>query len=241
MRLLLDTNLWSDIGDEGVAAEFDSLVQQHGIEVLVPPSILVEVCRLSAPELRTPIIRVLAIGPRRRLPTEAESASAELVAEIRRLRPQWMRKMPDTARIASLNSFWTRTVWREALEDSERLHQYEVGGDRLRQDLMQNQRVQRRQLLETGFVLRPLTALMVDEGAAGFGREAEGWPDQPVEAWRMSSYELFWHQLATVSGRAVVTKEDTTWADWVAADGEGGLDDLGEVVDLAWGGFVESA
>jgi hypothetical protein len=102
MRLILDTNLWSDIGDEGVAAEFDDLVARQGIEVLVPPSILVEVCRLSVRELRDPIVRALATGPRRRLPTEAESESAELVAEIRRAKPHWMRKMPDSARVASL-------------------------------------------------------------------------------------------------------------------------------------------
>ncbi|TDD58014.1 hypothetical protein E1263_20880 [Kribbella antibiotica] len=217
MRLILDTNLWSDIGDEAVAPEFDDLVRQRGLEILVPPSILVEVCRLSVPELRDPIIRALAIGPRRRLATEAESESAELVAEVRRLRPAWMRKTPDTAKVHSLNAFWTKKVWRTALADSQRIYNYEVGSRRLHEDLMKDQKDQRKQLLETNFAMRPLTALEVREGTAGFGREAEGWPSEPVEAWRMSCYELFWHQLVTIAGRSVLTKEDATFADWVGA------------------------
>jgi hypothetical protein len=99
-------------------------------------------------ELRDPIVRALAIGPRRRLPTEAELESAEVVAEIRRLRPQWMRRMPDSARVASLNAFWTRQVWRIALEDSERLHEFEVGARPVHQYLTEHQRDQRRQLIE---------------------------------------------------------------------------------------------
>jgi hypothetical protein len=59
--------------------------------------------------------------------------------------------------------------------------------------------------------------LVVSEGTAGFGREADGWLDEPVEVWRMSTFELYWRQLVTVAGRAVLTKEDTTWADWVGA------------------------
>jgi hypothetical protein len=56
-------------------------------------------------------------------------------------------------------------------------------------------------LRETGFAVRPLTALVIGGGTAGFGREADDWPDEPVQAWRMSSYELYWYQLVTVSGR----------------------------------------
>ncbi|SCG60546.1 hypothetical protein GA0070213_106357 [Micromonospora humi] len=69
------------------------------------PSTLMEVIRLPAPEARQRIISAMGTGPRRRLATEAESESAEVVAEVRRVRPQWLRSMPDTARVASLNTF----------------------------------------------------------------------------------------------------------------------------------------
>ncbi|MFB6726018.1 hypothetical protein ACFCV3_37955 [Kribbella sp. NPDC056345] len=49
-------------------------------------------------------------------------------------------------------------------------------------------------MLETGFALRPLTALVIGEGTAGFGRDAAGWPDQPVAAWRMSSSGTGWQR-----------------------------------------------
>jgi hypothetical protein len=37
-----------------------------------------------------------------------------------------MRSMPDTANVASLNGFWTRRIWRQALRDSQPLHDYEM-------------------------------------------------------------------------------------------------------------------
>jgi hypothetical protein len=117
VRVILDTNLWSSIGDEGVARSFDAVVATRGFEVLLPPSTLLEIIRLPEMKARQRIITAVATGRRRRLPTEAQSESAEAVAEIRRVRPGWMRSMPDTARVASLNAFWTRRVWRQALED----------------------------------------------------------------------------------------------------------------------------
>jgi hypothetical protein len=33
MRPILDTNLWSDVGDEGVTAEFDDFARKPGLEV----------------------------------------------------------------------------------------------------------------------------------------------------------------------------------------------------------------
>lgn len=44
-----------------------------------------------------------------------------------------------------------------------------------------------------------------------------GWTGEPVEIWRIWLRDFYWFQLAVVSGRAVITKEDTTAADWVGA------------------------
>lgn len=127
MRIILDTNLWSSIGDEMAARPFDTLMKSHTLEVVVPPSTLLEVMRLPVTEARDRIIHALGTGPRRRLPTEVQSESAEVVSEVRRTRPHWMRSMPDTTRVWSLNNFWTKQIWRAALENSQILYERGVG------------------------------------------------------------------------------------------------------------------
>lgn len=80
VRIMLDTNLWSSIGDEGVATSFDALMTARGFDVLVAPSVLLEVIRIPVPQARQRIIRAMGIGPRRRLATEAQSESTEVIA-----------------------------------------------------------------------------------------------------------------------------------------------------------------
>jgi hypothetical protein len=80
-----------------VASSFDALMKSRSLQVVVPPSTLVEVLDLPKTEARDRIIEALAKGPRRRLPTEAQSMSDEIVSEARRIRSGWMRSMPDKA------------------------------------------------------------------------------------------------------------------------------------------------
>jgi hypothetical protein len=47
------------------------------------------------------------------------------------------------------------------------------------------------------------------------GREPPGWSGRPIAAWRAFNHLLFWNQLANVPQRALLTGEDTTYADWV--------------------------
>jgi hypothetical protein len=44
-----------------------------------------------------------------------------------------------------------------------------------------------------------------------------GWSGEPVEIWRIMLRDYYWFQLSILAGRAVVTREDTTAADWVGA------------------------
>src|SRR5262249_1751670 len=126
MRVILDTNLWSSIRDEETERAFDALMNSRGLRVVVPPSTLLEVVRIPVPEARQQIIHALATGKRDRLPTEAESECMEVVSEMRRARNQWMRTIPHTSRTWSLNNFWTKKIWKEALQDSQRLHDHEM-------------------------------------------------------------------------------------------------------------------
>jgi hypothetical protein len=219
MRVMLDTNLWSSIGDEGVARSFDALMTARGFEVLVAPSMLLEVIGLPVPQARQRIITAMGTGRRRRLATEAQSESAEVVAEVRRARPAWMRSIPDTATVTSLNTFWTKRVWRQALRDSQRFHDFET---RQRQRamsnvLVQNQRDQRNRMLRTDFRIRPLTAIVATPSSDAPDWYLAGWSGDPVEMWRLECRDVYWRELAVVGGRAVLTREDATMADWIGA------------------------
>ncbi|MBM0232484.1 hypothetical protein AB0B39_27635 [Micromonospora sp. NPDC049114] len=218
MRVLLDTNIWSSLGDEGTSRPFRDFMQSRGLEVLVTPSTLVEVMDLPVPAPRQRIIEALITGSRRRLPTEAMSESAEVVAEIRRARPAWLRAMPDTATVASLNTFWTRTIWRQARETSERLHLWQQAQPPIAPHIVRQQRRQRHDVLETRFSFRPLTAIKARLAPETPDHYRAGWIEgDEVDAWRAELRDLYWHQLVVVPGRAVVTRQDTTFADWVGA------------------------
>ena len=111
MRVAMDTNLWSSIRGEETEKSFEALINSRGLRVIVPPSVLVEVVRIPVAEARQQVIHALATGRRDRLPTEAESESLEVVSEVKRIRPQWMRTIPNTGRTWSLIIFWTKKIW----------------------------------------------------------------------------------------------------------------------------------
>jgi len=200
-----------------VAKQFDVLMKSRSFQVVVPPSILIEVTALPVAEVRQRIIYALATGPRNRLPTEAQSEAWEVVSEIKRFRPHWMRSMPDTARVWSLNNYWTNRIWRQALQDSQRLHAIRVREERVYDYLVKQQRDQRRRMIQANFKMRPLTAIRFTATPEAPDSYLAGWSGDAVEAWRITSRDLYWHALSIISGRAVITKEDTTYADWVGS------------------------
>lgn len=215
MRVILDTNLWSSIGDEGAARAFDNMMKSRSAQIVVPPSILVEVLGLPAAEPRARIIHALATGPRQRLSTEAKSECLEFVAEVKRFRPRWMRMIPLTGKIWALDNFWTNKIWREALSDPQAHHEFQLRRRAERDLLVRSQRKQRQGILEGNVQLRPLTALTATPDPETQGMRLDGWSGEPVEAWRPACCILFWYQLSVIGGRAALSGEDTTLLDWV--------------------------
>ncbi len=216
-RVVLDTNLWSYVADSGASPDLERMIKARNLTVVMPPSTLVEVVQTPPAEPRRRIIAALTAGPRQRLPSEAQTECAELVDEVRRCRPHWLRRFPDTARVASLQGFWTKRIWREAVADSQRLHDYQRGQRPIGEHLLAVQRRQRAEVTRTSANLRPLTALQVTAPEGTPDSILRGWDGQPVEAWRVASRDIYWRQLAVVGGRAAITREDTTFADWVGA------------------------
>jgi hypothetical protein len=92
--------------------------------------------------------------------------------------------MPDTAKVWSLNNFWTNMIWREVLKDSEPHHNYRIREQRKYEYFVKQQRSNRNQLVETNFQTRPLTAILVTATPGAPGSYLAGWSGGSVDAWR---------------------------------------------------------
>lgn len=216
VRVILDTNLWSMIGDEGSVDELNAWVVSEGIELLTPPAILTEMIRVSRQDLLEGWLRALTTGRRTRLASEAELESREVVAEVKRLHPGWMRRWPDTPLVAQFNTFWTRKIWRLAKEDPVRLM---LANTELRDsegDMLEVQRSNQQSFRGSGEDWTSLDAwIELTEHAPADWRE--GWPDRRVEAWRANAALLFWSELYSEPIRAMFSKDRATYADWIGA------------------------
>ena len=215
MRIIMDTNLWSYLGDEGAAEQFQSLVNSRGLTVVVPPSTLNEVLLLPSAQPRRRIIDVLTYARRVRLTSEAQLESMELVVESQRCRPAWVKSMVDSAKVASLNTYWTKRVWRDAKETPEAIHNFLIQQRSKENLILESQKRIRKQILQDHFDITDLSNLQLAarDAPAGYLR---GWSGDPVDAWRVQTRDYYWHQLR-IARRACLTKEDATVGDWVGA------------------------
>jgi hypothetical protein len=216
MRIQLDSNLWSRLADWGESQQFETWVRAHGLTVLAPPSILVEVLRTGNDRARDRIISVMTSGPREYLLPEARLEADEFVAMVRHYRPDWLRRFPRTDRLQALETFWTKRVWQHAKLDSReiasRVSPPEIESQRIR--LLEVAR-DMRQTVRAQDVQPDVLELVVDVSRSRTEAQ-EGWAGGQIEAWRFELDALFWYQLVTVpSRRAFAARVDTTYADWI--------------------------
>jgi hypothetical protein len=215
VRIIFDTNIWSRLADEGSGLQFERLILSTGTRVILPPSTLVEVLHLPVPGPRKRIIELMAMGRRVRLTSEAELECGEVIQEIRRCHPEWMRSRPDTGKVASLNAFWTKRIQREAVEDSRRLHDYQRSQQPIKNFLVDHHQEMRSEAIRTEFNARPLTGIKATANPDAPEAYLRGWDGSPAEVWRVATREIVWHALR-VAGRATAG-EGTTYADWLGA------------------------
>jgi predicted nucleic acid-binding protein len=226
MRIALDTNVWSFLADRDERIAFENLINSRNMTVVLPPGTLLEVLRTTDVERRRRIIEVLTHGKRHYLRSDAALESDEVIAEARRLRPLWLRARPRTDRVASLDAFWTKRIWRIARQSPERLVAIEKAmGTRDRDTIVANQRRNkeimgelrktdhRREWKHLNF--SKMQAILTDDMPP---EERAGWPDSNrVDAWRAICMITYWRALMVVPNRARWTGEDTTYADWIGS------------------------
>jgi len=110
--LLLDTNLWSYLGQETDADSLAAVLEASGHEAVINPLMLTEALRTADVAKRTQIVEMMCSRNWRKLLSPMDAQSVELTAEIRRLRPEWLRSIPKTDRLYSFRDYWTKVYWR---------------------------------------------------------------------------------------------------------------------------------
>ncbi|MFD0213036.1 hypothetical protein ACFVH9_29040 [Streptomyces hirsutus] len=163
MRIMLDNNIWSYLGDERSGKRFKAIAHSLGHRVVTAPSILLEVLQHPLADKRVAIVEAITAATDERLRSEADREGAEVVAEVRRLHPEWMRSMPDTGREATWRTYWTKKFWRDAVEHHDHFRKAEPARRTARavQCVVDNQKEQRERWNEAGFDLRDLSQIMM--------------------------------------------------------------------------------
>lgn len=195
----------------------------------MPPATLLEVLQTQDRQLRRAVTKLVCRKAWRRLRTEAQAEAAELVAEIRRLRPAWILDRPDLDAITGLERFWLRTIYDLALADAPQLLALnQVVGARERKEISDLQEDQQVRFRSDGFfrsleeAQKQLPTLTVTPGTPGSrtsrSAEADGWdPGTKVAPWRLDLLSVQWKALVLDPVLTHITGQAATYADWFGA------------------------
>ncbi len=107
MKVLLDTNVWRALADANSGRTLMKYARRFDLAVLVAPAIVDECKRIPHSSTRSRVLHLLAKESWRRCMPEPYSESQELIREIERLRPHWLRKRRDLREFRRLKKDWT--------------------------------------------------------------------------------------------------------------------------------------
>ncbi|MBV1800592.1 hypothetical protein [Siccirubricoccus sp. G192] len=130
--MLLDTNAWSYLADEGAGPDLLRAVRDGHTEILVAPAVVFESLHRPNIEGRRRQISLLTLKKWRRLMPEAYSVCGELLGEIRRLHPEWLHRKPDRGEFARQRYDWTRErggFWDRTRFDTEAMARHIAAED----------------------------------------------------------------------------------------------------------------
>ena len=108
-RILFDTNVWNYLADYTSVPVLKRAAKLGARKIVVAPSTLYEALRVRNAETRSRRAALITDRAWMRLMPEAYSESQELLREIRRLRPQWLKSKANRGVLQRLRHDWGRT------------------------------------------------------------------------------------------------------------------------------------
>ncbi|WQO70512.1 hypothetical protein U8C40_38680 (plasmid) [Sinorhizobium medicae] len=186
-RVLLDSNLWRYIVDVGLQGRLLQAARHGSVVVQIAPAIVYEALRLRDVPLRNRLVALMTNRSFHRLMPEAYSETMEILDEIRRLRPGWLRREPDLVFFNRSRSDWSRKMggfWVRCANSPGQEASYvrEMEGSLLEQAGQQIKDA-RKEMLDAGWK----SNLSLSEIRASPKHPIKGWNGERVDAWRLES------------------------------------------------------
>src|SRR4051794_18576215 len=103
--LLIDTNLWSYLSAETDPDVLATVLSDAGHTAALNSEMLTEALSTSDAEVRTRIVNMMCSRHWKKL--HANAQLMEMVECIRRLRRRWLKSIPKTDRLMSMDDYWT--------------------------------------------------------------------------------------------------------------------------------------
>jgi hypothetical protein len=216
-KIILDTNLWSYVGDEGSVDALRAALGERHCVVLLPPSMLIELLRNPDSHSRAQHIAAIREVRGRRLASEAQLCAADFVGLVKRRRPQWMRSIADAATVAKFNRRWTKEWWQWAAEDPDKAHEIVVENPTVAEDNMIYQRDIRQKQLAENFASDYSHLRISTDDPLAAAPYLPGWDGHKVEAWRFDIAFRYWHFMNTRSGSPQYGGFVQTMRDWIGS------------------------
>jgi hypothetical protein len=219
--LLIDTNVWSYLAEEADPDRVAALLERTGHEAVLNSLMLTEALRTADVAKRTDIVNMMASRHWRKLPADAEAM--ELVEEVRRLRPEWLRSRPKTDRLFSFRAYWTKVYWREARTEPEKVLARLAKATAEDDAEAEIARVQAANKAAWPFVegdleSAALAASTADDHPDPDPRSRLGWTENtPVLLWRVNARDVMWATLGREALGRLIGYTDRTQEDSLGA------------------------
>lgn len=222
--MVLDTNVWTYIATRGEIDALDDLAREWSLDVVVPPSVLLEAMRTRDRERLAQLVAAVTRRFARTThpPTEAQQAADEVVSAIRTLRPHWLRAFPEASNITRLEKFWTKRLWQQAAADpisvAERINagsEMDIAGEQV----FETQKFNRIAFRESGasptWEIEPHVDL-----SNQLDNERLAWEGERIAFWRVDNSTTWWAvALHGATGRVPLHDTLHDWLDpWIRAD-----------------------
>lgn len=191
-RVLIDTNVWRYIVDSDAVERLRGAARSREVRIVAAPAVLQECLRTSDEALRRRLVKAVTRATWTRLVPAVFSQCQDVVQELRRIRPDWIRATPHLGSFMAARADWgSRGAWRRAQVDpsSGALTLQMVEGSRIG-DAREAQTGMRRLVIAQGDAPVDLrTALCEMSPTSGYdGRQVECWR---IQSWAVYTAELF--------------------------------------------------
>ena len=206
-RILLDSNVWRYFIDANELPSLLTATRRSRHVVVMSPAVLYEAAKTGNVAVRDKLLSAMTLPAWKRMMPEAYCEAEEIRAEVRRIRPEWLKPKPDLAWFNHVRYDWTRAKggnWDRVKNHPELLERVEDG-------VTARSREQAYLHREDSADWSPkwrTASLMKTVGEPA--TPIRGWNGTPVELWRLAALTVFSHSLQF--------QEHHPYLDWLGGD-----------------------